>query len=57
MTARYPIRKACPACGKPMKLFADEKGYERYVCASYDDPLQDPAARRWAESLLRPPAK
>jgi transposase-like protein len=57
MTARYPILKACPSCGKPMKLVADEIGRERYVCASCDDPFQDPAARRWAESPLRPPAK
>jgi hypothetical protein len=52
--AAYPIRKACPACGK---LLADEKGCERYVCASCDDPLQDPAARRWVDSPLRPPSK
>jgi predicted RNA-binding Zn-ribbon protein involved in translation (DUF1610 family) len=60
MTARYPIRKACPSCGKPMKLVDSESetGRERYVCANCEaDPLQDPAARRWAESPLRPPAK
>ena len=57
MTARRPIRKACPSCGKPMKLVVDENGRECYACASCDDPLQDPAARRWAESPLRPPAK
>ncbi|WP_271599489.1 hypothetical protein [Bradyrhizobium sp. CCBAU 45384] len=30
----------------------------RYVCLSCeDDPLRNPAARKWAESPLRPPAK
>lgn len=30
----------------------------RYVCLlCEDDPLRDPAARKWAESPLRPPAK
>ena len=57
MMAAYPIRKACPACGKPMKLVADENGREQYVCTYCDDPLRDPAARRWIESPLRPPAK
>ena len=48
MTARYPIRKACPSCGKPMKLVdsEDETGRERYACISCDDdPLADPEAR------------
>lgn len=56
--AFHPIRKACPGCGKPMKLVvADEKGRVRYVCTNCDDPLLDPAARRWVDSPLRPPAK
>jgi hypothetical protein len=60
MTARHPIRKACPSCGKPMKLVHSEgeTGREHYVCNSCDDdPLHDPEARAWAESPLRPPAK
>jgi hypothetical protein len=57
MTTRHPIRKACPSCGKPMKLVVDEKGRERYACARCDDPLHDPAARRSVDSPLRPPAK
>lgn len=33
-------------------------GRPRYVClACEDDPLHDPAARKWADSPLRPPAK
>ena len=33
-------------------------GRPRYVClACENDPLRDPAARKWAESPLRPPAK
>jgi ribosomal protein S27AE len=56
----HPIRKACPACGKPMKLVvADEKHRVRYVCTNCEgiDPLRNPAVRRWAESPLRPPGK
>jgi hypothetical protein len=35
-----------------------EAARDRYVCIDCDvDPLQDPAARRWAESPLRPPEK
>jgi hypothetical protein len=30
----------------------------RYVCTSCaDDPLQDPTARKWADSPLCPPVK
>jgi hypothetical protein len=58
MTPRHPIRKACPSCGKPMKL-VDSEGEtvrERYVCTNCEvDPLRDTAARRWAESPLKPP--
>jgi ribosomal protein S27AE len=60
MTSLTSMRKACPSCGKPMKLVAaeDDTERERYVCAWCDgDPLHDPAARRWADSPLRPPAK
>jgi hypothetical protein len=59
MMAAYPIRKACPACGKPMVVVPDDvaEGRQRYVCTSCDDPLHDPAVRKWADSPLRPPAK
>jgi hypothetical protein len=60
MMARHPIRKACPSCGKLMKLVDSEgeTGRERYVSTNCEvDPLQDPAARRWAESPLKPPVK
>jgi hypothetical protein len=57
MMAAYPVRKACPARGKPMKFVADEKGMERDVCANCDDPLQNPIAGKWADSPLRPPSK
>jgi hypothetical protein len=50
MMAAYPVRKASPACGKPMKFVADGKGMERYVCANCGDPLQNPVARKWADS-------
>jgi hypothetical protein len=55
-----PIRKACQACGRPMKAVPDDarEGRSRYVCANCDhDPLHDPAALKWAFSPLRPPAK
>lgn len=60
MTVLHPIRKACPTCGKPMKADPEDvaRGRQRYVCTSCDDdPLRDPAARKWAEGPLRPPAK
>jgi hypothetical protein len=59
MTAPYPIRKACPVCGKPMKVVPeDQMGRERYVCTRCEhDPLQDPAIRKWTDGPLRPPAK
>jgi transposase-like protein len=57
MKAAYPVRKACPACGKPMRLVADEKGHKQYVCTTCDDPFQDAAARRWMDSPLTPPEK
>lgn len=48
--AFHPIRMACPVCGKPMKLVVgDDKGRARYICTNCDDPLWDPAARRWAD--------
>jgi hypothetical protein len=56
MAALYPIRKACPVCGRPMKLLPDEAGRDRYVCPRCeDDPLHDPAVRKWADSPLKPP--
>lgn len=60
MPVLYPVWKACPACGKPMKAVPDEaqEGRLRYVCSRCnDDPLHDPTARKWADSPLRPPAK
>ena len=62
MTALYPIRKACPVCGKPMKVVPDNQtgqtGGERYLCTDCeDDPLHDPAVRKWMDSPLKPPAK
>jgi hypothetical protein len=60
MSMLHAIRKPCPVCGRPMKLAPDETGHgrERYVCTTCDDdPLHDPAARKWADSPLRPPAK
>ncbi|WP_283845280.1 hypothetical protein [Bradyrhizobium cenepequi] len=43
-----------------MKLVKDDAGAgrERYVCTLCDDdPLHDPAARKWVDSPLKPPAK
>ena len=59
MTALYPIRKACPVCGKPMKVVPENQtARERYVCTDCeDDPLHDPAVGRWPDSSLRPLAK
>lgn len=60
MAVLFPIRKPCPVCGRPMKLVPDdaERGPQRFVCAACeDDPLHDPAARKWADSSLKPPAK
>lgn len=61
MSAFHPVRKPCPLCGKPMKRASDEtkKGRDRYMCTNCDgvDPLENPAARRWAESPLKPPGK
>ncbi|WP_024342294.1 hypothetical protein [Bradyrhizobium japonicum] len=56
MTPLYPSRKLCPKCGKPMTAMPDDvaPGQPRYVCvACEDDPLRDPAARKWADSPLR----
>jgi ssDNA-binding Zn-finger/Zn-ribbon topoisomerase 1 len=59
MTVLYPIRKACPACGKPMKVVpGNQTGGERYLCTGCeDDSLHDPAVRKWTDSPLKPPAK
>ncbi len=60
MSLLHHIRKPCPHCGRPMKLVPDEavRGGERYVCPDCDDdPLHDPAARKWVEGPLRPSAK
>lgn len=60
MAVLYSSRKLCPACGKPMTAVPDDvaQDRQRYVCNSCDDdPLHDPAARKWAESPLKPPAR
>lgn len=43
-----------------MKLVRDEtgRGREHYVCPYCDeDPMHDPAARRWVDSPLKPPTE
>lgn len=41
-----------------MKLEPDQAGREHYVCPYCEqDPLHDPAVRRWIDSPLKPPAK
>nr|WP_081494552.1 zinc ribbon domain-containing protein [Bradyrhizobium yuanmingense] len=60
MTVPHPIRKECPACGRPMKLVKSDAGprRERYVCPVCDgDPLHDPTARKWVDSPLKPPSE
>jgi hypothetical protein len=60
MAVLYPIRKACPACGKPMVAVPDDvaDGRLRYVCTVCDqDPLHNPTVRNWADSPLKPPEK
>lgn len=60
LVMHHPIRKPCLACGRSMKLVSGEdvRGGEHYVCVRCDqDPLHDPAARRWIESPLEAPAK
>lgn len=60
MAALNSGRKLCPSCGKAMTAIPHDvaDGRQRYVClACEDDPLHDPAARKWADSPLRPPAK
>ena len=53
-----PVRKACPACFRPMKAVPDDarEGKLRYVCTNCeDDPLHDPATLKWTDGPLRPP--
>jgi hypothetical protein len=60
MAAIHPIRKACPARGRPMKLAPDDpgRGGERYVCPYCDgDPLHDPATQKCIDSPLKPPSQ
>ncbi|QQO12566.1 hypothetical protein JJB99_24250 [Bradyrhizobium diazoefficiens] len=60
MSLLHHIRKPCPHCARAMKLVRDEaaRGGERYVCPDCDDdPLHDPAALKWVDGPLRPPAK
>lgn len=60
MSLLHPGRKPCPHCGRPVKLVSDEaaEGSKRYVCPKCDeDPLRDPAAQKWVDSPLTPPAK
>lgn len=55
----HPMRKACPSCGRPMRLAAAENARsERFICPRCDgDPLHDPAARKWADGPLKAPEK
>ncbi|MCK1744283.1 zinc ribbon domain-containing protein [Bradyrhizobium sp. 139] len=58
MPVLFSIRKACPACGKPMVAVPDKADDRRlrYVCTACDgDPLCDLSARKWADGPLRPP--
>lgn len=56
MTVLNSSRKLCP--GDDGHLHDVVDGRQRYVyLACEDDPLHDPAARKWADSPLRPPAK
>ncbi|OSI60265.1 hypothetical protein BSZ22_31180 [Bradyrhizobium canariense] len=58
MAVFYPFRRACPACGRPLKAASDEtvEGRLRYACTNCDgDPLPDPIARKWADGPLPPP--
>lgn len=58
MSVLHPMRKVCPVCGRPMKLAPDRTGRERYVCPYCDeDPLNDPATRKWVDSPLKPPTE
>lgn len=53
-------RKLCPSCGRPMTAIPDDTAADRqqYVCLACEgDPLDDPAAQKWVDSPLRPPAK
>ena len=48
MAVLYPIRKACPTCGKPMAAVTDDlaEGRLRYVCTVCEqDPLHNPTAQ------------
>lgn len=60
MSLLHPGRKACPHCGRPMNIVADEAANsgKRYLCPKCDeDPMRDPAAKKWIDSPLTPPAK
>jgi hypothetical protein len=60
MTELHLIQKRCPHCGRPMKLVSEQRGRGREQCfcpACEEDPLHDPAALKWVDSPLRPPAK
>jgi hypothetical protein len=59
MAMRYASQKLCPKCGKPMTAVPEDiaAGRQSYVClACNGDPLH-PAALKWVDSPLRPPAK
>lgn len=56
MAVLDPVRKACPACGRPIKAVPDGalEGGLRYVCTNCDDdPLHDPTPRKWARIFRR----
>ncbi|MET4256334.1 hypothetical protein ABIC09_001265 [Bradyrhizobium sp. S3.12.5] len=54
MAILYPVRKACSACGRPMKTVPDEtvEGRLWYVCTTCDDdPLTVRCGRRSSRSF------
>ncbi|MDA9489936.1 hypothetical protein XI08_12555 [Bradyrhizobium sp. CCBAU 11361] len=57
MSVLDPVRKLCPACGRPMKFVRGEacRSLERYVCSNCD-PLHDPTALKWVDGPLKPPS-
>ncbi|MEZ0059907.1 transposase-like protein [Bradyrhizobium elkanii] len=57
MSELHLIRKRCPHCGRAMKLVCEPtgRGRERYVCPACEE--DNPAAQKWADSPLRPPAR
>lgn len=52
MAMLHPVRKACPACGKPMKVVPDEasEGRSRYVCTNCNLTIVLPMVRFVAQA-------